>query len=119
MATMQRSVRVWGALALGLGTMAPTLRSRRAALLAVPALLGTVFAGYVFYIQTNGQVSPYTNFPYYAAAWCLFALACVLARPRLARAMGEKLIAELHVVPDSLADSASAVAAPPAAEPRR
>ena len=87
---------------VGVSAATIVLRSRRSAVLvALPAVLGTGFAGYVFYVQTTGQSSPYSYFPYIAGAWCLFALACVLARPQMARRIGEKLAAEVAHSTDS------------------
>lgn len=57
----------------------------------VPALIGSAFAGYIFYIQSTGQASPYDKFPYYAGGWCLLGLIIVLASPRLATHIGAKL----------------------------
>jgi amino acid transporter len=99
---------------VGVSAATVMLRGRRLALLAVPAILGSVFAGYVFYIQVKGQVSPYTYFPYYAAAWCLFALAIVLLRPQLAKRMGETLTAELRTATADRSEAEPAITAPPA-----
>jgi amino acid transporter len=97
---------------VGVSAATVMLRSRRAAL-ALPAALGSVFACYVFYIQVKGQVSPYIYFPYYAAAWCLFALAIVLARPQLAKRMGETLTSELREAEAARSEAESVIAAPP------
>jgi amino acid transporter len=99
---------------VGVSAATVMLRSRRA-LLALPAILGSVFAGYVFYIQVKGQVSPYTYFPYAAAAWCLFALAVVLLRPQLAKRMGETLTEELRTTAADRSEAEPAVIAPPSA----
>jgi amino acid transporter len=58
---------------------------------AIPALIGSAFAGYIFYIQSTGQSSPYNTFPYYAGAWCIAGLLIVLVSPGLASRIGEKL----------------------------
>lgn len=57
----------------------------------LPALLGSAFAGYIFYVQSTGQSSPYNLFPYYAGAWCVLGLLIVLASPKLAARIGDKL----------------------------
>ena len=77
---------------VGIAAASQLLRTRRAvAIGAVPAVLGSAFAGYIFYVQSTGQVSPYNLFPYYAGAWCLLGLVVVLVSPRLARRIGERL----------------------------
>jgi hypothetical protein len=50
-----------------------------------------VFAGYIFYVQSTGQSSPYNTFPYYAGAWCIVGLLIVLVSPGLASRIGHKL----------------------------
>jgi len=67
-----------------------------AVLVATPAALGTIFAGYIFYTEATGQSSPYNLFPYYAGAWCLIGLLIVLLRPQLAAQVGRQLAAELQ-----------------------
>jgi amino acid transporter len=77
---------------VGIAAASLQVRLRRvAALGAVPALVGSVFAGYIFYVQSTGQDSPYNAFPYYAGGWCVLGLLIVLASPRLAASIGEKL----------------------------
>jgi amino acid transporter len=93
---------------VGITAASVMLRDRRTVLAAIPAAPGAVFGGYVFYVQVKGQVSPYVYFPYYAAAWCLFALAVVVARPQLAKRMGETLTSQLHSTDEETADHALA-----------
>jgi hypothetical protein len=77
---------------VGLAATSVLLRLRRIVVLgAIPALLGSAFAGYIFYIQSTGQASPYNRFPYYAGGWCVLGLLVVLASPRLAAHIGAKL----------------------------
>jgi amino acid transporter len=77
---------------VGIAAASQLLRTKRIVLLgAIPALIGSVFAGYIFYIQSTGQSSPYNTFPYYAGAWCLAGLLIVLLSPGLASRIGEKL----------------------------
>jgi hypothetical protein len=61
------------------------------AISVLPALLGSVFAGYIFYVQSTGQSSPYNLFPYYTGTWCVLGLLIVLASPKLATRIGDKL----------------------------
>lgn len=96
---------------VGIAACFHIIRNNAAAVaVAVPAALGTVFAGYIFYVQSTGQASPYNLFPYYAGAWCLVGLAIVFARPQLAKRIGTRLAAELE-------ESASSAAAPAGADP--
>jgi amino acid transporter len=62
--------------------------------LVLPAL-AIVYLGYVFYTQSTGQAAPYKYFPYIAGGWCLLGLLLVVARPRLARRIGDSLSADL------------------------
>ncbi len=84
---------------------------------AVPAAIGTVFAGYVYYVQSTGQPSPYNLFPYFAGAWCLLGIAVVLARPRLASRIGVRLAQELEVTDDRPTRAVGAV--PSGSSPER
>jgi hypothetical protein len=77
---------------VGIAAASQLLRTKRiVALGAIPALVGSVFAGYIFYVQSTGQSSPYNTFPYYAGAWCVVGLIIVLVSPKLASRIGEKL----------------------------
>jgi amino acid transporter len=77
---------------VGIAAASQLVRTKRiVALGAIPALVGSVFAGYIFYVQSTGQSSPYNTFPYYAGAWCVVGLLIVLASPKLASRIGEKL----------------------------
>jgi hypothetical protein len=90
---------------VGIAAASQLVRTKRiVALGAVPALVGSVFAGYIFYIQSTGQSSPYNTFPYYAGAWCVIGLLIVLVSPKLAARIGEKLSrAELGEAADTAA----------------
>lgn len=58
--------------------------------------VGVAALVYTFYKNVYPvQPSPYNLFPYIAAAWLLVGVAIVLAFPRLARQMGERLATEL------------------------
>jgi amino acid transporter len=77
---------------VGIAAASQLVRTKRIIVLgAIPALVGSVFTGYVFYIQSTGQSSPYNTFPYYAGGWCVLGLLIVLASPGLARTIGERL----------------------------
>ncbi|GAA3803711.1 amino acid permease [Sphaerisporangium flaviroseum] len=77
---------------VGIAAAAHLVRRRVTSwLAAIPAALGTVFAGYVFYVQSTGQSSPYNLFPYFAGAWCILGLVVVLLRPSLAVRIGAEL----------------------------
>ncbi|MEV8631924.1 APC family permease [Streptosporangium sp. NPDC051023] len=58
-------------------------------------VLAIAYLCFVFYNQSVGQASPLSFFPWIAAAWCLAGLVAVLAAPKLARRIGERLTAEL------------------------
>ncbi|MFF5208666.1 APC family permease [Streptosporangium sp. NPDC000396] len=58
-------------------------------------VLAIAYLCFVFYNQSMGQASPLSYFPWVAAAWCLAGLVAVLAAPKLARRIGERLTAEL------------------------
>lgn len=92
---------------VGIAAAAQLLRAKRIFVIgAVPALIGSAFAGYIFYIQSTGQSSPYDTFPYYAGAWCVLGLLIVLVSPGLASRIGEKLSRA------ELGDAAGAAATP-------
>ncbi|WP_183511921.1 APC family permease [Paeniglutamicibacter cryotolerans] len=57
-------------------------------------VLGLAYLCYVFFVQTVGQEAPYSYFPYIAAAWCLLGFIVILARPSLARSIGDRLVNE-------------------------
>lgn len=79
----------------------------------LPALLGSAFAGYIFYVQSTGQSSPYNLFPYYAGAWCVLGLLIVLVSPRLAARIGDKLSrAELGGAAEEAPEKSPAAAGP-------
>ena len=79
----------------------------------LPALLGSAFAGYIFYVQSTGQSSPYNLFPYYAGAWCVLGLLIVLVSPKLAARIGDKLSrAELGGAADEAPEKSPAAAGP-------
>ncbi|KAB1656802.1 APC family permease [Pseudoclavibacter chungangensis] len=60
----------------------------------VVPLLGLAYLVLVYAIQIIGQEAPYTYFPWIAGAWCLLGLVLVLARPGLAKRIGERLTTE-------------------------
>lgn len=95
---------------VGLAAASQLLHIRRVvAIGAVPALLGSAFAGYIFYVQATGQSSPYNLFPYYAGAWCVVGLLIVLVSPRLAAHIGDKLSrAELGGAADEATEKSAA-----------
>lgn len=62
--------------------------------IVIPAL-AVVYLIYVFYKQSVGQPEPFNRLPYIAGAWCLIGLIIVIAAPRLARRIGDRLSAEL------------------------
>ncbi|MDK7742398.1 APC family permease [Helcobacillus massiliensis] len=57
-------------------------------------VLGLAFLVWVYAVQIIGQEAPYTWFPWIAGAWCLFGLIIVIAQPRLADRIGERLTQE-------------------------
>ena len=67
----------------------------RATEVLIPAL-GVVYLGYVLYKQTYPVPdAPYNLFPYIAAGWLLVGAVLILARPAMARRIGERLAAEV------------------------
>ncbi|MFL0460450.1 APC family permease [Kytococcus sedentarius] len=54
-------------------------------------VLGIAYLAYVYLVQVEGQVAPYTYFPWIAGAWCLVGGALILAKPRLADRIGARL----------------------------
>lgn len=73
-------------------TLKPGSRIRRWEI-ALPAL-GLLYLVFVYAIQVIGQQAPYTYFPWIAGAWCLIGLVIVLARPAMAKRIGERLVVE-------------------------
>jgi amino acid transporter len=59
-------------------------------------VLGVAYLVYVFYEQLVGVSAPYTYFPYIVALWCVIGLLTVVARPKMAKRIGEDLTAELQ-----------------------
>ncbi|AZC14980.1 APC family permease [Microbacterium sp. ABRD28] len=73
-------------------TLTPDSRIRRWEL--VFPVLGLGYLAFVYAIQVIGQQAPYSYFPWIAGAWCLLGLVIVLARPKLAERIGQRLILE-------------------------
>lgn len=73
-------------------TLTPDSRIRRWEL--VFPVLGLAYLAFVYAIQVIGQQAPYSYFPWIAGAWCLLGLVIVLARPKLAERIGQRLILE-------------------------
>lgn len=57
-------------------------------------VLALVYLAYVYAVQVIGQEPPYTYFPWIAGAWCAVGLVVALARPDLARRIGDRLLTE-------------------------
>ncbi|MGP3920707.1 APC family permease [Nonomuraea sp. 10N515B] len=81
----------------GVGVIAFTFSGRSAIRRweAVLPTAGIAYLLFVFFQQSTGQEAPYSFFPWIAAAWCLLGVVVILARPGLARRIGERLTAEL------------------------
>lgn len=57
-------------------------------------VLGLTYLAFVYSTQVIGQEAPYSYFPWISGAWCLIGLAIILAYPKLAQRIGNRLTAE-------------------------
>lgn len=73
---------------------------------AILPVLGLGYLVFVYVIQVTGQEPPYSYFPWGAGLWCLIGLIIVLARPGLAKRIGERLTLHDPLTEDApIADS--------------